>query len=112
MGIRSSTPPFDNAAPGHPGEVLIQPSADSRLERARQVNPRAAVVAERLDKGFSDQTGISDCAVKLWACDILERVRVDFVPRLFGREGCDDDCGEEDDWDDPSVSTGVVLLSL
>jgi hypothetical protein len=106
-----STPPFDHATLGHRGEILIQPTADSRLERARQINPRTAVVAERLDKDFSDQAGVLDCAV-LWACDILERVRADFVPRLFAREGCKDDRRGEDDRDDPSVSTEVVLPSL
>ena len=113
-GVRSPTLPLDSsirhATLGPRGDILFQPTADSRLKRARQINSRAAVVAERLDKDFSDQAGVLDCAV-LWACDILERVRADFVPRLFAREGRQGDFRGEDDRDDSSVST-VVLLSL
>lgn len=112
-GVRSPTPSFDHATIGHPGEILIQPSTESSPERARQVDPRASVVAERVDEGFSDEAGVLDCSV-LRARDIRKRVREDFVPRLLAREGCEEDWREEDDRDDPPVSIGpnrhAVLL--
>ena len=52
--VCSSTPSFNHATTGDRGEILIQPSPDSRLERARQVNLCAAIVAERGDVDYSD----------------------------------------------------------
>ena len=102
--VRSSTPSFDHATTRRPGEILIQQSTESCPERARQVDPRAAVVVERVDQGFSDQVGVLDRAV-LRTRDIRKCVREDFVPRLFAREGCEEDWRGEDDRDDPPVST-------
>lgn len=103
-GVRSPTPSFNHATIGHPREILVQPSAEPCPERARQVDPRAAVVAERVDEGFSDEVGVLDRAV-LRARNISKCVREDFIQRLFAREGCEEDWRGEDDRDDPPVST-------
>ena len=102
-GFRSPTPSFDHATIGHPGEILVQPSTESRPERARQVDSRAAVVTERVDEGFSKEVGLLDRAM-LRVRDIHKRVCEDFVPRLFAREGCEEDWRGENDRDDPPVS--------
>ena len=70
---------LDHATTGHPGEVLVQPSTESCPQRARQVDPCATIVAERVDEGVSDEAGVLDRPV-LRARDIRERVCEDFVP--------------------------------
>ena len=102
-GPSVSPPPLDHATIGYPGDILVQQSADPRPEGTRQVDPCTTGVAEHIDKDFSDRAGILDRAV-LWARDILKCVREDFVPRLFAREGCEEDCGGEDNPGYPPVS--------
>ena len=109
-GVRSSTSSFNHATTGDRGEILVQPSPDSRLERTRQVDSRPIIIAERGDEGHSDWVGVLDCAV-LWACDSFGCVFEDLVSRLSAREGCEENWGGEDDRGDPSVSTGIVMWS-
>ena len=53
-GVRSSAPSFTHATFKHRGQVLVQPCAESRLERTRQVDPGAADITERVDEQHSN----------------------------------------------------------
>ena len=108
LGVRSIIPVFNHATTGHPGEILVQPSTESGPQGTRQVDPRATVVAERVDEGFSDEAGVLDRSV-LRARDSRECVHEDRVPRLLARVGCEEDCRGQDDRGDSSVSVRIVM---